>query len=39
MPSDGTGTAFQDSDKNRAFGAPIAYQEPFTLRFSVKGAY
>lgn len=38
MPSDG-GAAFQNSDKNLPFGAPIAYQDPFTLRFSVKGAF
>lgn len=38
-PSDATAPPFENADKNLGFGAPIAYQDPFTLRFSVKGAF
>jgi outer membrane receptor protein involved in Fe transport len=31
--------AFDDTDKNRAFGAPIRYQAPFTLRIGLRSTF
>ncbi|MET0384445.1 MAG: TonB-dependent receptor [Polyangiales bacterium] len=37
-PSDG-GMPFTDSDRFLAFGSPLSYQTPFTVRFGVKGTF
>jgi outer membrane receptor protein involved in Fe transport len=37
-PTDGEG-AFQSSDKNNAYGAPAAYQDPITFRFGVRTTF
>jgi hypothetical protein len=37
--ADGEPRPFQMVDKNRAFGAPLEYQAPVTMRFGVKGTF
>ena len=37
-PSDGGG-AFTDADRNLAFGAPLSYQQPISIRFGVKTTF
>lgn len=38
-PADGDPRPFEESDRFRAYGAPTAYQEPLTLRLSVKATF
>jgi outer membrane receptor protein involved in Fe transport len=37
--SDGDTRPFDNTDKNRSFGAPLEYQEPVTIRFGVKSTF
>ncbi|HTV21542.1 MAG TPA: TonB-dependent receptor, partial [Polyangiaceae bacterium] len=39
VPADGDARPFEDSDRFRAYGAPTAYQEPLTLRLSLKATF
>jgi hypothetical protein len=38
-PADGDPRPFGAADKDRAFGAPLAYQEPLTLRFGLRTTF
>jgi outer membrane receptor protein involved in Fe transport len=38
-PADGDPRPFDASDKNRSFGAPLAYQEPLTIRFGMRTTF
>lgn len=37
--ADGDPRPFSDDDRWRAFGAPVRYQAPLTLRFGIKGTF
>jgi hypothetical protein len=37
--ADGDARPFDDTDKDRTFGAPLEYQAPITMRFGVKGTF
>lgn len=36
---DGEERPFESADRNRAFGAPLEYQEPISMRIGVKGSF
>ncbi|HET6149181.1 MAG TPA: TonB-dependent receptor [Polyangia bacterium] len=37
--ADGDARAFDDTDRDRTFGAPLEYQDPITIRFGVKSTF
>jgi hypothetical protein len=37
--SDGDARPFDNTDKDRTFGAPLQYQDPITIRFGVKSTF
>ena len=39
VPADGDERPFDETDRFRAYGAPTAYQEPLTVRLSVKATF
>jgi len=38
-PKDEEARGFDSSDKNRSFGAPLAYQQPISMRFGLKTTF
>jgi len=37
--ADGDSRPFDNTDKDRTFGAPLEYQDPITIRFGVKSTF
>jgi outer membrane receptor protein involved in Fe transport len=38
-PTDGDARPFDETDRSRTFGAPLAYQEPLSIRFGLRSTF